>query len=168
MSKAKRDLATLRTNLNADTVFNFFVTAYHVMDYVKQLGTVDRGAISRMYADPDFDMCRFICNRGKHLAVRDTPAVVQTIEEGGTVEAVPVVGQAEPRFYCDGEATPVLIQALRHESREMRGAAAAALGSLVLPNPGEMIAALERVARHDKDRAVRTVAQEAIEKLLPL
>lgn len=84
LEKAKRELNAMKTKLSADTVFNFFVTAYHIMDYVKNLAGVSKPAIDAMYADPDFDTCKFICNRGKHLVVTRGPKDVNVRMEGGS------------------------------------------------------------------------------------
>jgi hypothetical protein len=77
--KAERELERMKSALNTDTIFNFFVTAYHIMDYVKRQGTVSSAAIDSMYDDDDFKMCNFICNKGKHLVLTkndpDTKAV---------------------------------------------------------------------------------------------
>ena len=70
LNKAHRDLARLHSDPNIDTVFDFFVTAYHVMDYVKALGTVPATSLDSLYAEEDFQMCQYICNKGKHLALR--------------------------------------------------------------------------------------------------
>lgn len=68
--KATREFEKMSLDLNNDNIFNFFVTMYHIMDYVKAQGTVSQGAMDAMYNDPDFDMCSFICNKGKHLTLR--------------------------------------------------------------------------------------------------
>lgn len=69
----------------------------------------------------------------------------------------------------NAQAVPLLIKALQDESSDMRGAAAATLGDLVLSKPlevREVIDALERVALNEhEDNGVRAVAFEAIEKL---
>ncbi|MCK4783888.1 MAG: hypothetical protein KAV87_09075 [Desulfobacteraceae bacterium] len=67
--KAKRDLISLRNNLNIDNVFNFFVTAYHIVDYVKSISTIPQSDIDALYENEDFRMCRFICNKGKHITL---------------------------------------------------------------------------------------------------
>jgi hypothetical protein len=41
-----------------------------VVDYVKALGTVPQIAIDQLYDDPDFKMCQFLCNKGKHIKLR--------------------------------------------------------------------------------------------------
>jgi hypothetical protein len=65
--KAKRDFVKMDSELNTDNIFNFFVTAYHVMDYVKAQGKARQDAIEKMYDDEDFQMCNYLCNKGKHL-----------------------------------------------------------------------------------------------------
>lgn len=66
LEKAKRDLQKLSQDTDIDNVFNFFVTAYHVVDYVKALNTVPTDDIKALYEEPDFRKCRYICNRSKH------------------------------------------------------------------------------------------------------
>ena len=38
LNKAKREFEKMQKDLNTDNIFNFFVTAYHIMDYVKSQG----------------------------------------------------------------------------------------------------------------------------------
>jgi len=71
LDKARRDLVKLRDHLDIDNIFDFFVTAYHVVDYVRSLEAAPEQAISDLYEEPDFRMCRFICNKGKHLVLRE-------------------------------------------------------------------------------------------------
>jgi hypothetical protein len=70
LGKAIRDLQKLEEELTIDNVFNFFVTAYHVVDYVRTMEAAPDDAIRDLYEEPDFRMCRYICNKGKHLALR--------------------------------------------------------------------------------------------------
>lgn len=70
LEKAKRDYAKMKADTSTDTIFNFFVTTYHVKDYVQALGTVPKSAIDGLYDDPDFKMCQFLCNKGKHIKLR--------------------------------------------------------------------------------------------------
>ena len=69
LSKARRELARLRDDVNIDTVFNFFVTAYHVQDYLRAEVPNCAGDVDALLTDPDFVVCRSICNQGKHLRV---------------------------------------------------------------------------------------------------
>lgn len=117
LAKAERELALLRQAINVDTIFNCFVAAYHVMDYVKALGTVNSSAIDAMYADPDFDLCHSICNRGKHLIVKKNPKTFTSTESGGSgLLGFGALGEGalgegpEWHFYCDGiEIYPVAL-----------------------------------------------------------
>lgn len=70
LNKAKRDYEQMKTDTSTDAVFNFFVTTYHVVDYVKALGTVSSSSIDQHYTDDDFKMCQFLCNKGKHIKLR--------------------------------------------------------------------------------------------------
>jgi hypothetical protein len=66
LEKAQRDFQKLSQNTDTDNVFNFFVTAYHIVDYVKALKTVATDDIEALYEEPDFRRCRYICNKSKH------------------------------------------------------------------------------------------------------
>lgn len=115
LAKAERELALLKQVINVDTIFNCFVSAYHVMDYVQALGTVDKSAIDAMYADSDFDLCHSICNRGKHLIVKKNPKDFTATESGGSgMLGFGAIGEgaigegSEWHFYCDSvEIYPV-------------------------------------------------------------
>src|SRR5437016_2515310 len=71
LDKAKYQLDRLNGEPSAYAVFDFFVAAYHVHDYVRQHSAVAAMAIDALLADPDLDQCGFICNRGKHLVLRN-------------------------------------------------------------------------------------------------
>lgn len=113
LAKAKRELIQLKRKMNADTIFNFFVTAYHVMDYVKALATVPEVAIKSMYADPDFKLCQSICTRGKHLRVTKRSKKPRVKSVGGglnrsALNEAAVNAGTDWAFYCDDvEVNPV-------------------------------------------------------------
>ena len=67
LEKAKRDYVKMKADTSTDSIFNFFVTTYHVVDYVKALDAVSKVAIDQLYEDSDFKMCQFLCNKGKHI-----------------------------------------------------------------------------------------------------
>jgi hypothetical protein len=94
LSKARRELARLRDDVNIDTVFNFFVTAYHVQDYLRAEATVPSTDIETLLADPDLIVCRSICNQGKHLRVdRRAAPVGEKVSGRSGVLGVGVLGQ---------------------------------------------------------------------------
>jgi hypothetical protein len=70
LEKAKRERAKLTADLNIDNIFNFFVTAYHVRDYLMQAHGIPKLIVDAFVKNhPDLDMCHFICNKGKHLTL---------------------------------------------------------------------------------------------------
>ncbi len=66
LEKARRDFEKLSQDTNTNNVFDFFVTAYHIVDYVKALKTVAPDDINALYEEPDFRRCKYICNKSKH------------------------------------------------------------------------------------------------------
>ena len=94
LSKVKRELVKLRDDVSVDTVFNFFVTAYHVQDYLRAERPNLAGDIDNLIADPDMVICRSICNQGKHLKVDRKALPVQEKMSGRSgVVGIGVVGQ---------------------------------------------------------------------------
>lgn len=73
LAKAKREFEKLKLDVNTDNIFNFFVSAYHVVDYVKKLNLAPQNEIEKFEKDSDFQDCRFICNKGKHLVLNKMP-----------------------------------------------------------------------------------------------
>ena len=68
LEKACREHKRLHREFNIDNVFNFFVTAYHICDYLKTTGIVPAGVVQDLEDnDPDINACRDLCNKGKHL-----------------------------------------------------------------------------------------------------
>jgi len=92
LSKARRELARLRADVNIDTVFNFFVTAYHVQDYLR--ADAPKGDVDALLTDSDFVVCRSICNQGKHLKVdrKASPVGAKFSGRSGVV-GIGVVGE---------------------------------------------------------------------------
>jgi hypothetical protein len=73
LEKAKRERAKLSADLNIDNVFNFFVTAHHVRDYlIHAHGILESTVDAFVKSQPELDMCHFICNKGKHLTLKPT------------------------------------------------------------------------------------------------
>ena len=94
LSKARRDLARLRDDVNIDTVFNFFVTAYHVQDYLRAEAPNRGGEVDALLTDPDLVVCRSICNQGKHLRVdRKANPVGARVSGRSGVIGIGVIGE---------------------------------------------------------------------------
>ena len=67
LDKAKREHERLSSNVNVDNAFNFFVTAYHIRDYIEKNGAVARIDVDNFCALPDMLDCGDLCNKAKHL-----------------------------------------------------------------------------------------------------
>ncbi len=65
--KLRRESQRLNSDLSVDNVFNFFVTGYHLSDYVRKASVVPEQALSAFLEDPDLKDCRDLCDKGKHL-----------------------------------------------------------------------------------------------------
>ncbi|MBJ9696939.1 hypothetical protein [Burkholderia cenocepacia] len=65
LHKARRELDRLAREPSIDHVFNFFVTAHSVTDYLKGAITeADRQALRR---EPDLLLCADVANKAKHM-----------------------------------------------------------------------------------------------------
>lgn len=94
LSKARREFARLREDVNIDTVFNFFVTAYHVQDYLRAEARIPIKDIEALLANPDLIVCRSICNQGKHLRVdRKASPVGEKVSGRSGVLGVGMIGK---------------------------------------------------------------------------
>jgi hypothetical protein len=49
--KAKREYSRMLSDPNIDNVFNFFVTAYHIRDYIEKTGIVEKYLIDNFCLD---------------------------------------------------------------------------------------------------------------------
>lgn len=69
LNKAERELARFRQDFNIDNVFNFFVTAHHIQDYVRVTAAIPQASLETFLQDPDIKACRDLCDKGKHLSL---------------------------------------------------------------------------------------------------
>lgn len=103
----------MKSDLNTDTIFNFFVTAYHVMDYVKAQGKASETAIAEFYDGQDFQICRDICNKGKHLELRKGDPFTTHFRPGAVLGQMilgeSMLGEAPSySLYADGQQVDVV------------------------------------------------------------
>ena len=68
-AKAGREYDRLRNEPSIDNIFNFFVTAYHVVDYLPLGNEVTSDQINALRDDPDMQRCAHVCNKGKHAVL---------------------------------------------------------------------------------------------------
>lgn len=69
LAKAHREYDRLLSNFNIDNLFNFFVTANHIRDYVQKSKAIPPTVLNRFLEDTDLKDCRDLCDKGKHLTL---------------------------------------------------------------------------------------------------
>ena len=91
LAKAHREHARLRESLDIDNVFNFFVTAHHIQDYLRGTGMVPQTALDAFLQDQDMQDARDMCNKGKHLRLtRGGRGDTSTAIWSGTLNSAPL------------------------------------------------------------------------------
>jgi hypothetical protein len=83
LDKARREYQRLTERFDIDNLFNFFVTAYHVSDYIRKTGAVAQVKLDTFLQDQDIKDCRDICDKGKHLALSQRPDPITRVWRGG-------------------------------------------------------------------------------------
>jgi hypothetical protein len=73
LEKARREHERLTTRFDIDNLFNFFVTAYHISDYVRKTNSVAQVKLDAFLQDQDIKDCRDLCDKGKHLTLTKRP-----------------------------------------------------------------------------------------------
>lgn len=69
LEKARREHQRLSERFDGDNLFNFFITAYHVSDYIRNANIVPQVVLETFLADQDIKDCRDLCDKGKHLTL---------------------------------------------------------------------------------------------------
>lgn len=131
LDKAKREYKRMLNNIDVDSVFNFFVTVYHIVDYVEATGrfSYESPELKKMYGDKDlkndnyygdFVACRLICNSGKHLKIsRDVKKY--DIESINTEHSSSSAGQtmAGGTQFGEGDRYDIVVDGKREEVKEL-------------------------------------------------
>lgn len=89
LEKAKREHARLSSSFDIDHVFNFFVTANHIRDYVEKTGAVPQSQVEAFFQDLDMKDCRDLCDKAKHLRLTKRPDPV-THQWSGAIGGAPI------------------------------------------------------------------------------
>jgi len=72
LAKLRRDHVRLNEEVSSDNFFNFVVTAYHIIDWVKNNPSVPASAkndVGSVYGNTYIAVCRDIANASKHFAL---------------------------------------------------------------------------------------------------
>ena len=82
-----------------DSIFNFFITTYHIKDWLIQSSNIDKTEVENYVKNSEWlSICRDICNSGKHFTIErycpvaqdmyepDIPPIIFTGLNGGQIE----------------------------------------------------------------------------------
>ncbi len=82
LEKAKREHAALEQRFDIDNIFNFFVTAHHVEDYIRKTKSLEKAVVDTFVEGQDLKDCRDLCDKGKHLQLTKRKDPLTTIWSG--------------------------------------------------------------------------------------
>ena len=83
LEKTRREHARLCSDFTIDNVFSFFVSAYHIRDYVAKTNPVIQKALEAFLLGNDLKDCRDLCDKGKHLHLTHRHDPITDISGGG-------------------------------------------------------------------------------------
>ncbi|HDR8909201.1 hypothetical protein [Burkholderia multivorans] len=83
VAKARRELDRLAREPSIDHVFNFFVTAHSVTDYLK--GVVPPADRRALLNETDMQLCRDVSNKAKHMRLDHDRPDPATHEDSGAI-----------------------------------------------------------------------------------
>jgi len=89
LDKAEREYKRLHANFNIDNVFNYFITANHIRDYVMKTESVKQVIMDSFFTDQDMKDCGDLCNKAKHLKLTKRPDP-QTHKWSGCLGGAPI------------------------------------------------------------------------------
>lgn len=67
LRKAKRELRRIEEEMHIDNIYNFYITAYHIQDYVRKTNPSRICELEKFLAQQDLIDCQDLCDKGKHL-----------------------------------------------------------------------------------------------------
>lgn len=105
LDKAKREHSRLSSDFNIDNVFNFFVTANHIRDYIEKNAAVDRSVVATFCFSQDMLDCRDLCDKAKHLRLtkREDPVTHRWSGalDGAPLNMLPLAGDGRWELWSD-------------------------------------------------------------------
>ncbi|MCW2601755.1 MAG: hypothetical protein JWM02_3584 [Frankiales bacterium] len=111
LEKAKREHARLKASFDIDNVFNFFVTANHIRDYIEKNRAVPQADVDKFFSDQDMKDCRDLCDKAKHLRLtkRADPMTHRYSGAigGAPIGALPLGGDGEWELWSDNRVVNI-------------------------------------------------------------
>lgn len=81
--KLKHDGDLIQKEVNSYDMFNFMITAYHILEWIKGESSISRAAkkeLKKLRRIEDIQICRDIANANKHFAITRYAPVVSKVE----------------------------------------------------------------------------------------
>ena len=73
LEKTRREHQRLTDGFDIDNIFNFFITAYHISDYIQKNNAIAQIALDIFLQDQDIKDCHDLCDKGKHFSLTKRP-----------------------------------------------------------------------------------------------
>jgi hypothetical protein len=89
LRKVQRELARIEADFSIDHIYNFFVTAYHVTDYLEKAHSVPTKALQELRADYLFARCGDVCNKAKHFKLERRRPDISPMTLSGALGSAP-------------------------------------------------------------------------------
>ncbi|MBN1411670.1 MAG: hypothetical protein JW969_12555 [Spirochaetales bacterium] len=86
LSKLKRDISLLDEQVTGDRFFNFIITAYHLLEWIKNdesLSLEVRNEVECIYDNKYFIICHDIANASKHFELLKPPKTQSAVSNQG-------------------------------------------------------------------------------------
>lgn len=111
LDKAEREYVRLQSKFDIDNVFNYFVTANHIRDYIMKNNAVTQSIMDSFFTDQDMKDCRDLCDKAKHLRLTRRPDP-QTHKwsgclGGAPLGVLPLGGDGEWELWSDGRVVNI-------------------------------------------------------------
>jgi hypothetical protein len=90
LRKARRELDRIEREFSVDHVFNFFVTAFHVTDYLKMSGEVSPEKVKDLRNDERIRKCADVCNKAKHFKLERSRPDISSRQYSGAIGGAPI------------------------------------------------------------------------------
>lgn len=82
LTRLQEACAEYRETEIGDSIFNFFITTYHIKDWLIQSAKIDKTKVEDYVKNSEWlSVCRDICNSGKHFTIERYDPIAKDISE---------------------------------------------------------------------------------------
>ena len=94
LEKTRREYQRLKQSWDIDNVFNFFVSANHIRDYIRKTNAVPQHVLNTFEHEQDIKDCADLCDKGKHLHLTKRPDPTTDTLYGNAIAGLAIAGEA--------------------------------------------------------------------------